>query len=96
MVGSEGFTAVDKAIAAFRQSGCKLVILCGRDQDYASLVPALVPALRTAGADRVWVAGRPPADGWGLAPELAPESIFLGCDALAACELALRTIGGLP
>jgi methylmalonyl-CoA mutase len=96
MVGSEGFTAVEPAIAGFRQSGCKLVIICGRDQDYTSLVPALIPALRTAGAARVWVAGRPPADGWGLAPELAPESIFLGCDALAACELALRTIGGLP
>ena len=41
---------------------------------------------------QVWIAGRPPADGWGIAPEHAPDSIYLGCDALAACELAMQTI----
>jgi methylmalonyl-CoA mutase len=92
VIGSEGFDAVEPTIAAFRQSGCKLVVLCGRDQDYARLLPALLPPLRAAGAEHVWVAGQRPADGWGIAPELAPDSIHLGCDALAACELALRML----
>ncbi|HVH98313.1 MAG TPA: methylmalonyl-CoA mutase family protein, partial [Enhygromyxa sp.] len=95
VVGSDGFDAVDPAIAALGPSACKIVVICGRDQDYVRLVPALVPALRSAGAERVWVAGRPPTDNWGIAPELAPDSIHLGCDALAACELALRTLGAI-
>jgi methylmalonyl-CoA mutase len=92
IVGSEGFDAVEPAVAVFRQLDCELVVICGRDQDYPRLLPTLVPALRSAGAAHVWIAGRPPADGWGIAPEHAPDSIYLGCDALAACELAMQTI----
>ncbi|MFO7566394.1 MAG: methylmalonyl-CoA mutase family protein [Enhygromyxa sp.] len=93
LVASEGFDALEPALAGFAQSGCELVVICGRDEDYAKLVPPLIPALREAGAAQIWVAGRPPAAGWGLEPSLSPASIFLGCDALAACELALRTLG---
>jgi methylmalonyl-CoA mutase len=92
VVRSEGFAAVEPAIAGFRASGCALVVVCGHDRDYASLAAALVPALRSAGAARVWIAGRPPDDPheWG-----SPEFVFLGADILANCELALRTLGVL-
>lgn len=93
IVGSEGSDSVAPAIAGFESSGCRLAVICGRDQDYAKLAGALLIALRAAGAERVWIAGRPPDDDWGLDPELPPEYIFLGCDALAACELALVTLG---
>jgi methylmalonyl-CoA mutase len=93
IIPTEGFDEVEPAVAVFRQLDCKLVVICGRDQDYPRLLPALVPGLRAAGAAHVWIAGRAPADGWGLAAEHAPpDSIYLGCDALAACELALRTL----
>lgn len=94
VLGSEGFDTVEPAIAAFEQSGCKLVVICGRDQDYGRLLPGLLPALRAGKAERVWVAGRAPADAWGLPAELVPDAIFIGCDALAACQLALRTLAG--
>ncbi len=93
VVDSEGFDAVAPAIAEFVGSGCKLAVICGRDGDYARLAGSVLVGLRAAGAERVWIAGRPPEDDWGLDPELPPEFIFLGCDALAACELALRTLG---
>ena len=98
MVGAkppeEGFDAVAPAIAAYRASGCRLVVVCGRDPDYASFAGSLLVELRAAGAACVWIAGRPSNDvRWEHPPEPPPEFIHLGCDALAACELALATLG---
>ena len=73
----------------FGESGCAAAIVCGRDPDYAAIAPTLVPALTSAGAARVWIAGRPPEpDAWGSGFAV----VHLGCDALAACEQALRAV----
>ncbi len=94
-VASEGFAAVGPAIAGFAASGCELAVICGRDEDYARLAAPLLAELRAAGAKQVWIAGRPPDDNWGILPgreDQSPQFIYLGCDALAAAELALRTL----
>lgn len=100
VVASEGFATNDPTnlaadvSAALRESGCSLAVICGQDRDYNQLVAPLLMALRAAGANRVWVAGRPPRDhDWGLDPELPPRYLFTGCDLLEELEHALTELG---
>lgn len=83
LVGVGGFGAVHgpssesvaDATAAFAESGAKVAVVCGADEDYAQLAEPLVRALSEAGA-RVYLAGRPgdleaPLTKAGLAGALA-------------------------
>ena len=104
LVASEGLVLdgdpeswASQASEAMAQSGCKLAIICGRDDDYAKAAATLVAALRKGGAREVWVAGRPkyPKNQkgeelpWGLDP--APRFVHLGCDLVAELDHALTT-----
>lgn len=75
------------AAAAFAASGAQAVCLCSSDALYAEQGPAVVAALRAAGARRIHLAGRPDAlpglDGY----------VFLGCDAVAVLTLVLDRAG---
>ncbi|KIG16360.1 Methylmalonyl-CoA mutase [Enhygromyxa salina] len=101
-VASESFATDDparlsaEAAAGLRASGCSLALICGQDRDYAQLVAPLLVSLRAAGAQTVWIAGRPPQDhDWGLDPELPPRYLFAGGDLLAELEHALTKLGVL-
>jgi methylmalonyl-CoA mutase len=56
---ADGYADAAAAAAAFRQSGASAAVICSSDTLYAELVEALAPALRGAGARRVWLAGKP-------------------------------------
>ena len=69
--------------AAMRNSACRVACLCGTDERYASMAAEVADALREAGADAVYLAGRPssaleqiPLDGF----------VHLGCNLLARLE----------
>lgn len=75
------------AAAAFAASGAQAACLCSTDALYAEQGPAVVAALRAAGAHRIYLAGRPDTlpglDGY----------VFAGCDAVAALTLVLDRAG---
>ncbi|NVB39136.1 hypothetical protein G6O69_14930 [Pseudenhygromyxa sp. WMMC2535] len=96
--GGEGSGLAPSAAASERLAarGLGLAVICGHDRDYAHGLGALVSSLRAAGAKAVWIAGKPPAGelaAWGLDPALPPAFIHLGCDALAALDHALTSLG---
>lgn len=86
--GIEGLGAEDAEpsdpVAAFRESGAKLVVLCGRDADYAARAAELIPALVGAGAEQVLLAGRPGDQEQAYREAGASDFLYLGCDVLAA------------
>lgn len=73
---------VDAAVAAY--DGAPVVCLCGSDAAYAEWGPALVAALRDAGARHVVVAGKPTVRGPDGEVHLeVDDSCAMGVDALA-------------
>ena len=55
-------TGVDDVAGAFVASGCTVACLAGPDPAYAEIGPAVVAALRAAGARAVLIAGKPRGD----------------------------------
>jgi len=76
----------DDAPAAYRESGANLVVLCGRDSDYAERAGELVPALKSAGAEQVLLAGRPGAQEEAYRSAGVSDFLYLGCDVVAALQ----------
>jgi methylmalonyl-CoA mutase len=78
--GGEVTSGPEEAGAAFAASGAKIACLAGSDEGYASHGEAVVSALKRAGADRVFVAGRPDV----LKSAGVDGFLFPGQDAVAA------------
>jgi methylmalonyl-CoA mutase len=76
-----GATEVAPLIAAFQQSGARACVICGSDADYPDAVPALAAGLRAAGAEAIWVAGRPPADPSTWEAAGVSDFVYTGCNA---------------
>ena len=72
--------------AAFKASGCRLAVICGTDKAYETSAAEAADALKKAGAQSVWLAGKAEAPGIDL-------NIFAGCDVLHALQLAHAELG---
>ncbi|MEU1132055.1 methylmalonyl-CoA mutase family protein [Streptomyces sp. NPDC005900] len=79
---------VDAATAAeaFKASGASVACLCSSDALYAEQAEAVALALREAGADQVFLAGR--GDHAGV-----DTQVFAGCDAVAVLSSTLDRMG---
>lgn len=66
----------DEVVAAFREAGTPVAVLCSTDALYRERAAATAAALRDAGATRVLLAGKHEVDG-------VDGHLFAGCDALA-------------
>ena len=78
-------TAADNA-AGFKASACRIAVICGADKRYEEEAVAAAKALKDAGAQRVFLAGK--FEGEGI-----DTNIFMGCDAVDVLELAQAEIG---
>lgn len=72
--------------AAFKASGCRIACICGNDARYAEEADAAAKALKDAGAQHVWLAGKHEGEG-------IDSNIFMGCDVLHALKLAHAELG---
>ncbi|MFI2781000.1 methylmalonyl-CoA mutase small subunit [Streptomyces sp. ALB3] len=75
------------AAAAFTASGATIACLCSTDTLYAEQADAVASALRAAGAERVFLAGRP-GEYAG-----ADVHVFAGCDVVAVLSSELDRMG---
>lgn len=82
-LGAEGDEPGDP-VQAFCESETKLVVLCGRDSEYAERAAELIPALIGAGAEQVLLAGRPGEREQAFREAGASDFLYLGCDVVAA------------
>lgn len=89
----EGFTNSADAGKAFAGSGATVACLCSSDQVYSELGEATALLLKTAGAARVYLAGRPKEQELLLKAAGVDDFIFAGTDAIATLGKLHRELG---
>ena len=79
-MSNDGFADLDPMAAAFTASGAPIACLCSSDEIYGTRAVAAVRALRTAGAHRVCLAGRPGEHEAAQREAGIDTYIYVGCD----------------
>jgi methylmalonyl-CoA mutase len=80
--------------ASFQNSGAALVCLCSSDKVYAAQAVAAATALHAAGAEHIYLAGRPGEQEAALRAAGVGYFVFAGGDALAMLQEAYRLTEG--
>lgn len=88
-VVNDGFASVEDLAKAYRASGSALACLCSSDEVYETEAVPAAEALREAGADRVYLAGRPGDREAELRQAGVTDFIAAGVNSLALLEEAL-------
>ncbi|MBY8888370.1 methylmalonyl-CoA mutase subunit beta [Streptomyces sp. PTM05] len=78
---------------AFARSGARVACLCSSDTLYAEQAEAVAAALKSAGAERVFLAGRPGELRGALEGAGVDEFVFAGGDAVAVLSAVLDQLG---
>ena len=86
--GADGETDIAALASAARQSGARLVCLCGSDAAYANQALPAAKAL-SGHFSRIFLAGRP-----GAEFDHHFQVLFAGCDLVAALQLAFASLDG--
>ncbi len=73
-------------VAGFKASNCRIAVICGADKRYDDEAEAAAKALKQAGAQRVFLAGKFDA------PAI-DTNLFMGCDTIHVLELAQAELG---
>jgi methylmalonyl-CoA mutase len=89
-VDSEGFADPAQLATAFKASGAQLACLCSQDEVYAERAEAAAKALQGAGAQHIYLAGRPGEREAACRAAGVGAFIFAGSDALTILEQAYR------
>ncbi|WP_337998236.1 methylmalonyl-CoA mutase family protein [Oleispirillum naphthae] len=91
--GNGGFSDVEACVAAFKQSGARIAIICSADALYEEMVPTFAPALKAAGAETLYLAGVPgdKKDAYDAAG--IDAYIFMGCEVLGMLTEQLVRLG---
>jgi methylmalonyl-CoA mutase len=87
-VSNDGFPSRDAMIAAYKTSGARLACLCSSDRVYATEAADAARTLKAAGAESLYLAGRPGELETALKDAGVQEFIYVGCDVVAALTQA--------
>jgi len=85
-------TASAEAGRLFADSQATTAVICGSDSAYAELAEATVMALKTAGANHVWLAGRSGSSGATLQAAGLDGYLHAGADAVATLTQVLDAL----
>jgi len=80
-------------VAAYEAAGAKLACLCSSDKIYEREAAPAAKALKAAGADHIYLAGRPGEREAALRAADVQSFIYEGCDALATLKAAYDILG---
>ena len=89
-VDTMGIADATALAAAFKASGAALTCLCSSDKIYSAQAVAAATALRAAGANHIYLAGRPGDQEATLRSAGVSHFIFAGGDALATLQEMYR------
>ncbi|GAB6054396.1 methylmalonyl-CoA mutase family protein [Magnetospira thiophila] len=92
-IPNSGFSDPEAMVAAFRQSGATLAVLCGSDAQYEEQVSRFAPALKQAGCQRLLLAGKPGEREASDRAAGVDQFIALGDDLLDALSTILSDMG---
>ncbi len=90
-LSNDGFESADDLASAFRASGAAMACICSSDALYAERAAEAARALKTAGAKRIYLAGRPGDLEAAMKEAGVAEFIFVGADVLAVLENVFAT-----
>jgi methylmalonyl-CoA mutase len=90
-----GFAGPEDVGGAFSASGCDVAVVAGADAAYSEQGPAVIAALRTAGAKHVVVAGKPGELEQALRDAGAAAFLYAGQDLVAFHVELHRQLGDL-
>jgi methylmalonyl-CoA mutase len=93
---NDGFTEPKDATDAFARSGASVAVVCSTDKAYETVIAALAPKLKAAGARTVILAGNPGANEAAFRAAGVDRFIFIRCDVLGTLRELLREEGVLP
>jgi methylmalonyl-CoA mutase len=94
VVSPAGFKTPQDAAAAFASSGARIAVICSTDDNYPTLVPALVPLLQAAVPGAISVlAGYPPEQVEALKKAGIDEFIHVRADVLETLRLLQLQLG---
>jgi methylmalonyl-CoA mutase len=82
-VNEDGFEEAEAAAQAFTKSEARIACLCSSDAVYAARAVAVAQALKAAGAERIYLAGKPGELNDALKAAGVHDFLFAGCDLLA-------------
>ena len=89
-----GAGEADEIAKVFSESEASIAVLCSTDKIYAEQVPVTAAALREAGCEWIYLAGRPKGDLAALVEATGIDgTIYAGCDAVALLEEMLERLG---
>lgn len=92
-LGNDGFDDAEELAAAFAASGARFAVLCSSDDVYADRVGDAAPALRNAGAERIYLAGHPRDRRDAHEAAGVDEFVHVGTNVLASLQNAHRLLG---
>jgi methylmalonyl-CoA mutase len=92
---NNGFSEVEACVAAYKESGAKIAIICSSDALYEQLVPNYAPALKAAGVETLYLAGAPGEKKADYDAAGVDDYIFLGGDVLSKLTDQLVRLGVL-
>ncbi|NVK19905.1 MAG: methylmalonyl-CoA mutase small subunit [Methylocystaceae bacterium] len=84
---NNGFNTANDAVAAFKESGAEVAVLCGADGQYDEMAASFATGLKAAGAKKVYLAGRGEFDG-------VDAAVGMGSDVLGTLQ-ELHTVLGV-
>lgn len=90
---NDGLPAREALMSAFKASGATLACLCSSDIVYEREAVAAANTLTAAGAEHIYLAGRPSALEPALRAAGVETFIFAGCNALATLQAAHGILG---
>ena len=88
-----GFDDTDACVAAFKDSGCTLAIICSSDKLYAQHAATVAGALKAAGCNYLFLAGHPGDQREAYTAAGVDDFIFLGGNVLDTLEQTLNRLG---
>ena len=78
---------------AFAESGATIACVCGAEETYSELAEATVQLLKTAGAKRVYLAGRPKSQEAALKAAGVDAFAYAGCDKIETLTALQNALG---
>lgn len=91
--GGEVYGDLDATVSAWKASGSPLLCLCSSDAVYEDLALEAARRFRSAGADALYIAGKPGARADEMRRAGIANFIYEGCDALAVLNAAHDRLG---
>lgn len=95
VLGNDGFADTDAAVAAFKESGANVAVICSSDKLYPDFVPDAAAKLKAAGARTIVLAGFPGDNKTAWLEAGVDRFIYIKCDVLTTLQEMLSEEGVL-